>query len=48
MGIDKQELIDEAVEMIMNDSYEYREFIQDLIIEALSKKTKKELKEILG
>lgn len=43
----KNKLVSDVVFMVMENSYEYHDFIKDLVYEALSKRTQKELKQIL-
>ena len=43
----KEKLINEIINMIRNNMYEYEDFCMDLVEEALKKRTQKELKEIL-
>lgn len=43
----KEKLVNNCVDMLWDNQYEYSDFIKDLLKEALNKRTQKELKEIL-
>ena len=43
----KEKLVDEIINMIQDNMYEYEKFCLDLVREALLKRTQKELKEFL-
>ncbi len=43
----KERLVNECINMLWDNQYEYSQFIKDLLWEALNKRTQKELKEIL-
>lgn len=46
--INKDKLIEELIEDMFEDTYNYEDYMRGLCREALQKRTQKELKEILG